>query len=474
MSLKRIFRFFRRHLFPCLSIALLLALLLCLPLLLKFAIKLACHKQNIEFGVVACRLALPGRCSLKHASFSQPGCFKLSATGIELHCPLGKLLRGRPQLRDVVLHGAELQYRQEENDLYCEFVDLKMQINQLAPEKDGSLKLNGKLKSLVCRNQHYICDADWQLQCDFELDKKMQPQKLCGVWQLHEAVMDTLDGPIPIAGSLNFALKREAQDAWSMPAKGDESSGTNCLILQSKEKTLLDLQFKSGSYGKSGEEQYFQLELESQAVASDPLLGLLAPVAQEWVGAELQYLDLLLESRGINQDELLHNLNGVAVFDISWLRLKDSPYIRFFSVKTGLDLPDFLTFQQGSGIVKIEKQKCKITCSTPFRNQYALVGANGNIGMDGSLLLKVNLGFGKELEDMLKQKSYFKPFMAACRKQDDLLFLPAHLTLGGSLQAPSVELSDFLKAAAKAGVKNILEDSGRWRLRLQRSILRDD
>jgi hypothetical protein len=143
--------------------------------------------------------------------------------------------------------------------------------------------------------------------------------------------------------------------------------------------------------------------------------------------------------------------------------------LAIFSRRTALDLPKLLRFERGSAILKIANQTCQVMTTAPFRGKHPVIEANGTVAFDGTLQLALDLGFSQEVEEILKTKRYFRPFATLCRRKDDYLILPGSLTLTGTLDNPSVDLTDLLKASAKTGLRNLFEDAaGRIGIRLQR------
>ncbi|NMA19962.1 MAG: AsmA-like C-terminal region-containing protein [Lentisphaerae bacterium] len=429
-----------------------------------------CRKHGIEYQYATCHFRLPGTLALSEFQLRKNGKFSFSAERLQWDGSLSSCLFGRWNAETFQVHNAALEISQTQHTGKVQLSEMTMQLRDVAMGSKASGFFEAAVGEIHLQKDGILTGGTLQVKTFFQVSKECLFDLLQGQIALSDTSLTRRGQTIRnISGTADYALRQNAADSWQIIPGAVEDAPLNHIQVRVSDREVINVLVKSGSWKKDSGQQEASLELTSTCIDSDPFLALLSPTVYIWASGRLKYLQLDLQSRGIDTESLLQNLEGSVALDIEQLHLKNSPFIEIFSRQTALDLPKYLRFERGSAILKIANQTCQVMTTTPFRGKHPVIEANGTVAFDGTLQLALDLGFSQEVEALLKTKRYFRPFATICRRKDDYLILPGSLTLTGTLDNPSVDLTDLLTASAKAGLQNLFEDAaGRIGIRLQR------
>ena len=435
------------------------------------ALRSYCRKQGVEYQYATCRFRLPGTLTFSGFQLQKADEFSFAAEHLEWKGSLWDCLLGRWNAKTLQMNNAALQITQTRHAGKVQLSKITLELQDIAMES----RANGSMKAVVdeinLQNNGTLRGGNLEINSLCIFSKEWLLDLLQGQISVSDVILSQGELSLgTLSGTVDYALQQDADDSWQLISGAGEAAPLNQIQVRLSGREVLNALVRSGSWNKASEQQEASLELTASCIDSDPLLALFAPEAYAWASGRLKYLQLDLHSRGRDKEDFLRNIEGSVALDIEQLNLKNSPFIEIFSRRTTLDLPDLLRFEQGSAILKIANQTCRVLTTTPFRGQHPIIEANGTVAFTGRLQVKLDLGFSQELEKLMQTKRYFLPFALLCHRKNGYLMLPGSLTLTGTLDNPSVDLTDLMKASAKAGLKTLFEDAaGRIGIRLQRS-----
>ncbi len=430
-----------------------------------------CRDRGVEYHYADCRFRLPGNLTLAGFQLQKSGEFSFSAEHIELRSSLRAWLFGNWNVISLHISNGTLDVQKTRHGGKLHLSQLSVELYQIALGKAGSGTLKAHIEEIDLQQRGFWYGGSLEINGSWELSRESLFDRLQGtIFVTDVGLTQKGESSGTLSGAADYAFRQEAVNFWQIIPLSGAGGGLNQIRVGLSGREILHAVVRSGIWKKEAERQEASIELTASCVDSDPLLGLFFPEAYAWASGKLNFLQMDLRSMGTESDSLFLNMEGSIAFDITELHLKNSPFIEVLSKRTALELSEFLLFDQGSGILKISNQSCRLLTTTPFRGQHPVIEANGTVTYDGAMQLRLELGFSPELEKMLSTKRYFHPFAMLCRRNNGYLMLPGSLTLTGTLESPAVDLTELLRASAKAGMKNLFEDAaGRIGIRLQRT-----
>jgi len=434
------------------------------------ALRFWCRKQGVEYQYATCQFRLPGTLTLSGLQVQKKDQFIFSADHLEWNGSLWACLFGRWNAKTIVVNNAALQIAQTQQAGKVQLSKITIELQNIARESSASGIMKAAVDQIDLQNNAALKGGNLEVKTFCKLSQAWLFDLLQGKISVSDATLNQGQQLLgTLSGTVDYALRQDAADSWQLIPGTGEATPLNQVRINLAGREVLCALVRSGIWKKEAEQQEASLELTASCIDSDPLLALCSPEANLWASGRLKYLQLDLRSQGRNKEGLLRNVQGSIALDIEALNLKNSPFIDIFSRRTNLDLPEYLCFDRGSAILKIANQTCRVLTTTPFRGQHPVIEAKGSVTFAGGLQLQLDLGFSQELEKVLETQRYFLPFAMLCHRKNGYLMLPGSLTLTGTLDSPSVDLTYLLKASARAGLKNLFEDAaGRIGIRLQR------
>lgn len=423
-----------------------------------------------SFTVKKVKLSLNGKLKLQQSSITQQEKYSFSAESISINFSLMKILRKDYSLASLeIKQGTLILYNVNTHNNELLFENIELIAKNIKANEDIELKAQTVLEKISFHDDSAIKNCQLLLNSTIALNKKFIPELLQGKLLLKDSSLFNASSiPELLNGTLDFAILHNVEAKILSAIQGPPEKKLNHLQLTASEKDLLNIVFTEFYYNYAENSQAFAAKLSAGTIDSEPLLALINETADQWLAGRLKDLELELAFEGNTKEEILQSLELQSTFATEYLKLKESLLINSFSRSTDLNLPDYLAFDRGKAAIQIKNKEVNLETIEAFQGKYPNIKADGNFSFDGDLNLKLDLGFAREISEILAQKRYFKPFAIVLKKENAYYQLPAALHVSGTMKKPKVDFTALLKASAKQGATNIKEIADRIHIRIPR------